>query len=138
MKTLKAGCFLIDAKNKSIALVYRAKQNDYTFPKGHVEEGEEKKFAAIRETAEETKREPLIIDELEPYIDEYTTSSGIDCICYMYFALDGGKSDNASLDTHDLVWTSYDKVEEILSYPTLKQIWNEVKGKIIKIIEGNR
>ena len=57
MKTIKAGCFLIDKENKMIALIHREKQNDYSFPKGHVEQGEDIKSAAIRETAEETKRD---------------------------------------------------------------------------------
>lgn len=36
METLKAGCFLINRETKEIALIYRKKQNDYSFPKGHV------------------------------------------------------------------------------------------------------
>ena len=55
MITEKAGCFLIRKETKEIALIYRTKQNDYSFPKGHVEKGETLKEAAIRETAEETK-----------------------------------------------------------------------------------
>ena len=51
METLKAGCFLINRETKEIALIYRKKQNDYSFPKGHVEDGESLKEAAIRETA---------------------------------------------------------------------------------------
>ena len=56
MITKKAGCFLIKKETKEIALIYRKKQEDYSFPKGHVEEGESIKEAAVRETAEETKR----------------------------------------------------------------------------------
>ena len=40
MITEKAGCFLIKKETKEIALIYRKKQNDYSFPKGHVEKGE--------------------------------------------------------------------------------------------------
>ena len=56
MITEKAGCFLIKKETKEIALIYRKKQEDYSFPKGHVENGESLKDAAIRETAEETRR----------------------------------------------------------------------------------
>ena len=68
METLKAGCFLIDKVNQSIALIYREKQKDYSFPKGHVDPGEDIRSTAIRETAEEIKRVALgvgigIIDE---------------------------------------------------------------------------
>ena len=37
-KVKKAGCILLNTESKSIALVYREKQKDYSFPKGHQEE----------------------------------------------------------------------------------------------------
>ena len=40
----------------------------------------------------------------------------------MFFALDKGKSNNKSEDTHDLIWTPFDKVETILSYDNLKKL----------------
>lgn len=40
MKVEKAGCILINKKNNKIGLVYREKQKDYSFPKGHKEDGE--------------------------------------------------------------------------------------------------
>ena len=67
METQKAGCFLVDLKTKQICLIYRDHHDDYTFPKGHIEIGEDAKTAAIRETAEETKRDAIIADEFAPY-----------------------------------------------------------------------
>ena len=46
--TLKAGIILIN-KNK-IALIYRDNYNDYSFPKGHLEDNESLIECAIRET----------------------------------------------------------------------------------------
>lgn len=135
MVTEKAGCFLIKKETREIALIYRQKQEDYSFPKGHMEKGETLKETAIRETAEETKRVAEIIDEYSPLVEKYTTPKGENCVCYMFFAIDKGKSDNDSLDTHDVVWTSLNKVEETLSYDSLKITWNSVKDTIIKIIE---
>ena len=40
MKTMNAGCYIIDIKNKCVALVFRDKQNDFSFPKGHLGKGE--------------------------------------------------------------------------------------------------
>ena len=116
MITEKAGCFLIKKETKEIALIYRKKQNDYSFPKGHVEKGETLKEAAIRETAEETKRIAKIVDEYEPFAEKYITPRGENCVCYMFFALDNGVSDNQSEDTHDIIWTQFANVEDTLSY----------------------
>ena len=135
METLKAGCFLINIETKEISLIYRKKQNDYSFPKGHVEKGESLKEAAIRETAEETKRIAEIINDYEPYIERYTTPKGENCVCYMFFAIDKGKSANDSTDTHDVIWTPLNKVEDTLSYDSLKNTWRSVQDTIIKIIE---
>lgn len=130
----KAGCFLIRKETKEIALVYRDKYNDYSFPKGHVEEGESFKEAAIRETAEETKRIAQIIDEYKPFVENYTTPRGENCFCYMFFAIDKGESDNQCEDTHDIIWTPFDKVYDILSYGSLKSTWNYVKDIITEIL----
>ena len=54
MKTYKAGTILVNLANKKIGLTYRVKQNDYSFPKGHLEEGETLQECAVRETEEET------------------------------------------------------------------------------------
>lgn len=126
METIKAGCFLLDFKNKRLALIYRDNYDDYSFPKGHLEDGETIVECAIRETNEETKRDCEVLNIESPYIDRYITSKGEACVCYMYIAKDKGVSDNQSLDTHKVVWTDLDKVEETLSYPNLKRVWKDV------------
>ena len=55
MKVEKAGCILINKKNNRIGLIYRQKQNDYSFPKGHRKSKESLIECALREMAEETK-----------------------------------------------------------------------------------
>ena len=48
----------------------------------------------------------------------------------MYTAIDMGKSDNDSTDTHYMYWVDIDKVEGTLSYDSLKREWNKVKDII--------
>ena len=45
-------------------------------------------------------------------------------------AYDNGKSDNDSTDTHDLVWVDFEKVEDTLSYESLKTLWRNIKDKV--------
>ena len=130
MATQKAGCYLVNKEKRSIAIIYRDKQKDYSFPKGHLEDGEDLKTCAIRETAEETKWDCKIVEDISPTIEKYTTPKGEECECYMYTAIDLGKSDNDSLDTHYTYWVDIDKVESTLSYDGLKREWNKVKDII--------
>lgn len=90
---------------------------------------------AIRETAEETKRDCVIVDSIPPIVDRYTTPKGEQCVCYMFVAVDIGKSDNDSLDTHELIWVDIDKVESILSYDDLKKHWLIAKEKILEYVK---
>ena len=135
MATKKAGCVLVNTKTKMIGLIFRDFRNDYSFPKGHLETGETLQECAIRETAEETKRDCKIIEEAGEFVEHYTTPNGEECETHMFLAVDTGKSDNTSTDVHDLIWTSFEKVEDVLTYQTLKDTWNYFRKKIAKMLE---
>ena len=128
-KVEKAGCILINTKDKTIALVIR-KQNEYSFPKGHLEENESLKECAIRETEEETKRSCIILEEEPVYKEEYITPSGEDVNMYYFIAKDNGPSNNTSEDTHPTIWLPLEEVYDKLSYPSLKKVWTTVKDKV--------
>ncbi len=129
-KVKKAGCIMINTINKTVAIVYRKKQNDYSFPKGHVEPGESLMECSIRETMEETKRNCILLENNPIYVEEYVTPKGEDVIMYYFLSKDIGPSDNDSLDTHDVYWISFDEVEDVLSYESLKRVWNNIKEKV--------
>jgi len=132
MTTLKAGVILIN-KNK-IALVYRENLDDYSFPKGHLEENETLVECGIRETEEETKRKVKLIKNEEIFIEKYTTPKGEICENHMFLGYDDGKSDNDSLETHPVVWVDFDEVHDKLSYDDLKKLWNSIKEEVGKYI----
>ena len=72
-EVIKAGTILFN-KDGDIAIIYRKKLNDYTFPKGHLEKGESIIECAIRETEEETLRSIKIINKEPLGILNYTDS----------------------------------------------------------------
>ena len=133
--TLKEGIILINKNN--ICLIYRDTHNDYSFPKGHLEENETLLECAIRETEEETKRKVSIIKTEPIYIEKYVTPKKEECTCYYYVGYDDGKSTNDSSDTHEVVWTNFDKVEETLSYESLKLLWREIKSEVGEYIKND-
>lgn len=128
--TLKAGTILINSKTQKIGIIYRKKHNDYEFPKGHLENDETLEKCAIRETAEETKRDALIFKKFKPIISKYKTKTGEHCKCFYYFAIDQKHSEDSSWDTHELIWVSKDEVSKILTHESLKKLWKKVQNKI--------
>lgn len=130
----KAGCILINKELKKIGLVYRKKLNDYSFPKGHLEENETLSECAVRETTEETGRDCKLISDKEIGVIEYTNYEG-QIKTYMFLAFDKGKTNKkiAEKDKEEVVWVNYNEVESKLSYQNLKDFWNKVKEKVEKI-----
>ena len=129
----KAGIILFSKNKEKVCLVYRDYLDDYSFPKGHLEEGETLIQCAIRETEEETKIKPLIIDNEYILEDKYLDKEGNQIVVIYYIAFEDGKSDNTSLDTHDVIWVNFDEVEDKLSYSTTKEVWKIAKEKILKM-----
>jgi 8-oxo-dGTP pyrophosphatase MutT (NUDIX family) len=133
----KAGCILVNFDNKMIGLVYRYKRKDYSFPKGHLEEGETLEECAVRETEEETGRACSIIKTKELPLLKYVDSVGDEVECYNYFAKDEGPSSRtiSPNDKEELIWKSIEDVENTLSYQNLKDLWNEIKPILDSLIE---
>ncbi|MBP5161175.1 MAG: NUDIX domain-containing protein [Alphaproteobacteria bacterium] len=132
MTTLKAGTIFINVKTGKIGMIYRSKYGDYTFPKGHLEAGETLQECAIRETAEETKRDVELLLPKRPYLIQYTTPKGEVCKTYMYLAKDIDKSDNTSWDAHDLVWLTPKEVADKLTYDNLRRAWLKMRPRLSK------
>ena len=136
MKTQKAGCILVNVDRKEIGLVYRKKQDDYSFPKGHVEPGEKLHECAVRETEEETGRKNHLVSNNPIYKQEYVTPRGEEVENYMFLAIDDGMTDEEIPEElkESLVWVKIDNVESMLSYQDLIEMWKDVKYNVLRII----
>jgi len=121
----KAGTILLDKDNKKIALVYRKKHDNISFPKGHLEENETFEECAIRETLEETGRICEIIKPI--YLNKYMSKEG-EVENHMFLAIDKGLF-STNID-EELLWISIDKVKDYLKYDELKIMWNEIYSDI--------
>lgn len=130
----KAGCILVNLREKKVALVLR--RGDYSFPKGHLEEMETIKECAKRETIEETGHDVEIIGD-EIYVTKYKSSAGEDVENHFFIGIDLGitKKKIAEKDKEITEWFTLDEIENKLTYNNLKEVWNKVKNKIEEIIE---
>ncbi len=138
MMVKKAGTILLNLNSKQIGLVFR-NNNDYSFPKWHLENNETLQQCAIRETEEETLRKNHLLINREVYILKYTTPLGENVECHFYVSIDDGPtSKNINLkDQEILKWTNPNDIENTLSYNNLKEMWIEIKNPIINILENN-
>jgi len=129
---MKAGTVLVNQETKQVGLIYRAKQKDYTFPKGHIDEGESRQQCAIRETEEETGR-MCEIPNPEFCIQQYYVSpaEGL-CTVHMFIAIDKGPSKKKFEDhlVHDLIWVDIDDVPNKLTYDNLREFYAKILPEI--------
>ncbi|OGO86908.1 MAG: hypothetical protein A2Y24_08390, partial [Clostridiales bacterium GWE2_32_10] len=137
MNVQKAGCILLDLNNRKVGLVYRQKQKDFSFPKGHLDSGETLEECAIRETEEETGRKCHIIPSKSVPVLTYTDSRGDKTEAYYFLASDEGPSSKVFAPelVHEIVWKSPEDVEKILSHQNLIDFWNEIKCIINEVLK---
>lgn len=138
MEIIKAGCILINKKTKKIGLIYRRKHNDYSFPKGHLENKESLISCALRETEEETERKCHIINNYPIGILSYTDKDNNQVEVYYYMAIDNGKTKKIiqEKDKECLKWVNYEDVQNKLSYQNLINFWNLIKNDVKKELDN--
>lgn len=122
----KAGFVVFRNKQDTtqVLLIHRLKQDDWSFPKGHVEPGEGVLEGALREILEETGLEPFVLGKLESlrYLDSKQASVELD------FFLGFSDSDDFSKKIEqgeEPAWVNIDEVEKTLSYDNLREYFRD-------------
>ena len=133
----KAGAIVLGEKNPSlIALLYRSKQNDWSFPKGHVEKGESVAETTRREVAEETGLPVRMVGDTLPPM-EYDHPKGDRIVVHMFLMQSEDDSKlNPEFEGDKIVWVKASEVGGRLSYDNIKEYYAAVYGAVEKTISG--
>lgn len=121
--TEKAGGVIVrttEQGEKELCLVYRSRYNDWSVPKGHIDAGETRVQAAIREVGEETGLYCAVLRELPPFF--YTTPTGEQVVTYFFEmnCLEQRVAAPRHDDEVDAVeWKPLEEALQIISYPSL-------------------
>jgi 8-oxo-dGTP diphosphatase len=135
-KIIKAGALILSNADKNkIALLYRSKQNDWSFPKGHVDPGENSTQTMIREIREETGLTISIIQTLPDL--EYNSSNGEIVSTKMFIV----KSEDDSklkpeFEKDDIQWIPYNEIVNKLSYDNLKNYFVLISPIVRGVIDS--
>lgn len=117
-----AGAILLDGPlhaSPRVAVIWRATQKDWSFPKGHVESGETLEMAAQRELLEETgcQADCLGLAGAMAYQHDGRTKT----VTYFYFLRRDDASPGTKRDSTGRVhWLSLPAARRRVSYPDLK------------------
>ena len=121
-----------------VILVVNQNYNSWSFPKGHIEEGEEVLAAAKREIEEETGINQLeYLGELGTYsrykigknVDEEDKSE-IKYITMFLFRTEQMKLQPIDPDNPEARWVAREEVVDLLTHKKDKEFWLSVKDKL--------
>lgn len=113
-----------------VLLVHRPKYDDWSFPKGKVDRGEHPLAAAVREVEEETG---LHVRLGRPLTDQHYLVNGRGKTVHYWVARVVGDDDiSAYLVNHEIdevVWVSFERAAEMLSYPRDQRTLREARRR---------
>jgi 8-oxo-dGTP diphosphatase len=104
----EAGCVA------EVVIVHRPKYDDWTLPKGKVEEAESDEECALREVAEETGLVCELLEELQS--SAYRDSSGRPKVARYWLMRPVGGTLRPTREVDDARWVSFDAAEAELTY----------------------
>ena len=127
----KAGAIVLHHDNSAqVALIYRAKEKDWSFPKGHIEIGETPLDACIREVEEEIGLKVNILFQLPG--NEYFHKTGKKIITHMYLARSKGGNFVTEHPEDKIEWVGIHEVGNRFVYDNLKNYYKNV----LPLVEG--
>jgi len=133
--TLKSGGIVVLERQgkKYVLMIQRPRHNnEFSFPKGHLEPGEDEKKAAIREIFEETG--VVVSDGTDLPDFEYVNKMNPKGITCKMFLFRSEKVDLGEKETDEIpVWVLLNEVKENLNYQNIKDYFASISSKIDKL-----
>ena len=124
----KAGAVVLSKNNpEEILLLYQKKYNDFSFPKGHVEDCETLEECAIRETKEETGLDIRLLYPLN--ITHYSNKHDGDVEVTFFLAQSLNDECVCPEKGCQIFWMSYDEAMQKLSYENLRNVLKALEEK---------
>jgi len=116
----KAGAVIVRPieRGTDVLLLFRGKEQDWSFPKGHIETNETAEKAMLREVKEETGLDVKTIKELPELT--YKTSAGESVELRMFLVLSKQGTAQPEKTTDRLEWIPLEKVASVLTHDNLK------------------
>lgn len=125
MSVKKAGAIILSKNDPTqILLLFRGKHQDWSFPKGHLEEGEDAAGAATREVKEETGLDVSVLTPLQSMEYENAKEGHIVLELFLVQSKDDSVLKTES-EIDELHWVSYQNILEKISYDNIKQWYQE-------------
>ena len=114
-------------RNGGVMIVHRPKYDDWTFPKGKLEEGESFEDAAVREVEEESGWRGDLGRELEP--SRYTDDKGREKVVRWWemWARERRRWEPTD-EVDDVLWVPLSEVATLLSYESDRTLAAEVRA----------
>jgi 8-oxo-dGTP diphosphatase len=127
----KAGCIVTKENNQTeVLLIYRKDYDDWTFPKGHVEQGETLPEAAARETKEETGYSVDIQKKIDNIIYQHQRDgTTFTCDTHYYLAKPQSHSEGAvpNEEVDKIQWLTLPEAKQKLTYENNKELLKSIK-----------
>jgi 8-oxo-dGTP pyrophosphatase MutT (NUDIX family) len=108
-----------------LVAVQRARHRDWSLPKGHIEEGESREEAALREIEEETGIRARIVQPIDEIIYFYRRKDGSLVRKSVYHYLMQAETEELggpNWEVSESRWVTFDEAQNLLSYENDKGI----------------
>jgi 8-oxo-dGTP diphosphatase len=116
-----------------LVAVQRARHDDWSLPKGHIEEGETREQAAIREVEEETGIKASIVEPVEEIVYYYRRRNGDLVRKTVYHFLMRAETETLGGPNSEVAesrWLTFPEAQNLLSYSNDKGVVRKAEGRL--------